>query len=367
MAKILFLTNALGGLYSFRRELIQELLGRGYEVSISAPHGDRAEYFCQIGCQVIETPFERRSINLLGDLRLFLSYWRLIRTESPDIVLTYTIKPNIYGGMACRLLQKPYIANITGLGSALDEKGILRQLSILLYRAALGKASCVFFQNQENRQLFLGQKVVQGRQRLIPGSGVNLEYFSVLDYPPEDTLNFLFIGRVMKLKGIEEYLEAAEFIASKYENTVFHVLGSCEEDYEQKLYRLQAQGVIQYHGRQKDVRPFHKLSHCTIHPTYYPEGMSNVVLESAACGRPVITTDRSGCREVVGDGVNGFLVPERDIESLIAAIERFIVLSHEDKKKMGLAGRAKVEREFDRNMVIEAYAQEIENCLRALR
>jgi galacturonosyltransferase len=201
---------------------------------------------------------------------------------------------------------------------------------------------------------------VAGRERLIPGSGVNLEYFAPLEYPPEEVLHFVFIGRIMQEKGVEQYLEAARYIRDKYKNTVFHVVGSCEEKYEDLLKDLMVQGIIRFHGRLDDVRPIYKMCHCTVHPTFYPEGLSNVLLESAACGRPVITTDRSGCREVVDAGGNGFLVKEKDSGSIIEAIGKFILLPYQEKKQMGLAGRAKVEKEFDRRIVVEAYLQEID-------
>ncbi len=359
MAKILILSNAIGGLYNFRRELICEMLDMGYEVYISTPVGDRAPYFIELGCHFIETNFNRRGLNLFQDLKLLRTYFRLIMEVAPAVVLTYTVKPNIYGGLACRWSNTPYLTNVTGLGSAVGKKGVLQKLLLLLYRAALKQASCVFFQNKANRQFFLQQGVVSGRERLIPGSGVNLNYFNLMAYPSEDVLHFLFIGRVMKEKGIEEYLEILNRIRVRYKNTVFHIVGPADEVYEPKLVKLHHQGVVCYHGRQEDVRPFLQMSHCTVHPTYYPEGMSNVLLESAACGRPVITTDRSGCREAVEDGVTGFLVPHQDVVALARAVEKFIRLPNEEKRRMGLAGRAKVEREFNRQVVIDAYMEEI--------
>src|SRR5699024_8742538 len=164
----------------------------------------------------------------------------------------------------------------------------------------------------------------------------------------------------MKEKGIDQYLDAAQYIKNKYPNTEFHVLGYCEEDYEDKLNKMQAEGMIQYHGMVDDVREFHKISHCTIHPTYYPEGMSNVLLESAASGRPIITTNRSGCREIVEDGVNGYVVEQENSQDLINKIEEFLNLSYEEKKEMSLSGRKKVEQEFDRQIVVDAYEEEIQ-------
>lgn len=221
-----------------------------------------------------------------------------------------------------------------------------------------------FFQNKENEEFIIKKKIISGNHRIIPGSGVNLDYYSLLDYPSDETINFLFIARVMKEKGIDQYLEAADYIKVKYPNTVFHILGFCEDAYEDKLKEMQAKDIIKYHGMQSDVRRFHKISHCTIHPTYYPEGMSNVLLESAASGRPVITTNRSGCREIVDNDVNGYIVLQQNSKDLIEKIDKFLSLDYKTKRQMGLAGRKKVVNEFDRKIVVYSYLEEIEKALR---
>ena len=292
-------------------------------------------------------------------MKLLSYYKKIIKDVNPDIVLSYTIKPNIYGGMACKSLKVPYISNITGLGTAVEKDGLMQKISIVLYKIAFKKISCVFFQNTENRQFFIDKKIAVDKHRLIPGSGVNLEHFKVLESPSEETTEFVFISRIMKEKGIDQYLEAAEHIRSKYPDTRFHICGFCEEAYEDKLKMLQDKGIVIYHGMLRDVREILKETHCTIHPTYYPEGMSNVLLESTACGRPIITTDRSGCREVVDDGVNGYVVEQKNGQDLIEKIEMFLELDYEAKKQMGLAGREKVEKEFDRKIVVEAYVEEM--------
>ena len=193
------------------------------------------------------------------------------------------------------------------------------------------------------------------------GSGVNLSRFVPIEYPSDKTVEFAFISRIMKEKGVDQYLEAAEYIRKKYPNTVFHVCGFCEQAYEERLKDLHDRGVIVYHGMVRDIKTVLKDIHCTIHPTYYPEGISNVLLESSACARPIITTNRSGCREVIDDGVNGFIVNQKDSKDLIEKTEKFLSLSWEERKNMGLAGRAKVEREFDRQIVVEKYCDELKN------
>jgi len=358
MKRVLILANNDIGLYKFRKELLQELVKK-YEVYISLPDGDFIFQLQQLGCQFIDTPIERRGSNPVTDLQLLINYRAMIKKVKPTVVLTYTIKPNIYGGFACRMAGVPYISNITGLGSAVEGGGMLQTLILILYRRALKRASCLFFQNKDNQEFFRKKNIVCDNQLLIPGSGVNLEYYQVLDYPADNKINFLFISRVMKEKGIEQYLDAAKFIRTKYPNTVFHVLGFCEEGYEEKLKVMQEQGIIKYHGMQNDIRDFHKMSHCTVHPSFYPEGISNVLLESAACGRPIITTNRSGCREVVDDAINGYIVNQRSSQDLIEKIEKFLSLDYEQKRQMGLAGRKKIESEFDRQIVVSAYLAKI--------
>lgn len=362
MKKVLILANNDVGLYKFRKELIQELVKK-YKVYISLPDGEFVQQLKQLGCIFIDTPISRRGTNPLTDFKLFIKYKKIIRGIKPDIVLTYTIKPNVYGGLACKLEGIPYLTNITGLGTAVENGGALQKITLTLYKLALSKANCIFFQNKENENFFVEKQIIQGKHKLIPGSGVNLDYYSLLDYPADDVINFIFIARVMKEKGIEQYLEAAEYIRDKYPNTIFHILGYCEETYENKLKKMQDRGYIQYHGMQNDIREFHKTSHCIIHPTYYPEGMSNVLLEAAACGRAIITTNRSGCREIVENEVNGYIIEQQNSPELIQKIERFLSLSYEEKKEMGNFGRRKVEREFDRQIVIQEYLNEIKYAI----
>lgn len=354
MAKILVLANHDLGLYKFRKELLNELVKEN-EVFISLPNGEFVPQLKEIGCKFIDTTISRRGTNPLTDLKLLMRYKQIIKQVKPDIVLTYTIKPNVYGGMACRLAKVPYIVNVTGLGTALENDGILQKITLFLYKIALKNAKCIFMQNKANEEFFMNKKVINGNSKLIPGSGVNIKEYSLLDYPADDTINFLFIARIMKEKGIDQYLDAAKYIRKKYPQTVFHVVGFCEQDYENKLKNMQDEDIIQYHGMQSDVRKFHEISHCTIHPTYYPEGMSNVLLESAACGRPIITTNRSGCKEIAEDHVNGYIVEQENTEDLIEKIEEFLALDYFGKKQMGILGRNKIEKEFDRNIVIDAY------------
>lgn len=358
--KVMILANFDGGLYKFRKELVQELV-KEHEVSICLPRGEYTDRLIEFGCQLIPcTLLDRRGKNPLQDLKLLSFYKQILKREQPDIVLTYTIKPNVYGGMACASLGIPYIVNITGLGSAVENGGLLQKITLSLYKLGLRKAKMVFFQNLENQQFMLKHGVVKGRYDLLPGSGVNLEQYKLLEYPKGDIVDFIFVARVMKEKGIDQYLDAAKYIRNKYPETRFHVCGFCEEDYKDTLKKLNDEGTIIYHGAVDNMIEIYRIAACTVHPTYYPEGLSNVLLESAASGRPIITTNRSGCREVIDEGVNGFLVKERDSKNLIEKLEKFLALSLKEREQMGIEGRRKVEREFDRRIVCEKYLLEME-------
>lgn len=359
--KILILANNDVGLYKFRKELIDALLEEN-EVIICLPYGEFVDELEAMGCKFISCDLlERHGTNPIKELELISYYKKIIRKTMPDIVFTYTIKPNIYGGIVCSRLNIPYVVNITGLGTAVENAGAMQTITVYLYKLGLRKAQKVFFQNTENRDFMLRKGVVNGAYDMLPGSGVNLQNYAVSEYPKGETIDFVFVSRIMKEKGIDQYLEAAKVIRERYPETRFHICGFCEQAYENRLKQMTDEGIIIYHGLVKDMAAVYAKMSCTIHPTYYPEGLSNVLLESAACGRPIITTDRSGCREVVDDGINGYVIREKDSQDLIDKIELFLKKKPEERKQMGLAGRRKVEKTFDRKIVIEKYLNEVKN------
>ncbi len=357
--KILILANNDVGLYKFRGELLEKLLAEKHEVFISLPEGSFVPKMVEMGCVFLDTPIERRGTDPLKDLSLMRNYRRLLKKIRPDIVLTYTIKPNVYGGMACQLEKVPYIANVTGLGSAVENGGILQTITTVLYKMGLRKAKKVFFQNEANLAFMKEKGIVKDHYALIPGSGVNLKKYTYTDLPKKETIDFVYVGRMMKEKGFELYLQAAQTIKERYPRTRFHLCGDDEDNYRELVKQLEEKGVVIYHGRVDDMSAIYRTVDCTVHPTYYPEGMSNVLLESLACGRPIITTDRPGCKEIVEDRVNGFVVKQKDPEDLIAKIDQFISLSPQERKQFGINGRKKVEKQFDRNIVIENYLEAI--------
>ena len=359
--RVLFLVNHDVVIYNFRLEIVERLLAEGYEVHISSPYGERIDDLVALGANFHEIEVERHGMNPIHEYKLLRTYKKLIKNVRPDIVLGFTIKPNIYGAIAARKAHIPFVANITGLGTAVENGGWKQKIFVLLYKYAFRNIQRVFFQNTENQQFFIDNKIALGKHKLLPGSGVNLERFPLRDYPDDSNgVKFAFISRIMKEKGIDQYLEAAKTIKKKYPNTEFHICGFCEAEYEGKLNEYNDNGTVIYHGMIRDVAEFLEDIHCVIHPTYYPEGISNVLLEASASGRPIITTNRSGCREVIDDGVNGYMIPQKNGEKLIEAIEKFMRLSNDERKAMGIAGRDKVEKEFNRQIVVKAYLKEID-------
>ena len=362
--RVLFLVNHDVVIYNFRLEVVERLLQDGHEVHISSPYGERIDDLIALGAKYHEIVIDRHGMNPVAEVNLLRDYQKLLKAVKPDIVLGFTIKPNIYGAIAARQAGIPFVANITGLGTAVENGGWKQKVFIKLYKYAFKDIQRVFFQNKENQLFFVDNGIAMGKYKLIPGSGVNLDRFPVREYPLEENgiVRFAFISRIMKEKGIDYYLAAAKAIRKKYPTAEFHVCGFCEAEYEGKLNEYNDNGTVIYHGMIRDVAEFLEDIHCVIHPTYYPEGISNVLLEASASGRPIITTDRSGCREVIDNGVNGYMIPCQNGKKLIEAVDKFMRLSNSERKQMGLAGRAKVQKEFDRQIVVQKYVDEVEKA-----
>lgn len=344
-------------LWQFRRELISEILKRG-DVIISTPFVGHEKDFEEMGCRMVETRLNRRSVNPFSDLRLIGFYFKLIRNEKPDFVITYSIKPNIYAGFVCRLLKVPYYTNVQGLGTMFQSK-LTASVITFMYRAGIKNALRVFFENKENAREFVRRKVVLPEAViLLNGAGVNLSVFEQHPYPSEDKgIRFLYLGRIMREKGMDEFFSAARAMKKRYGNKVrFDVVGFFEDEYKETVERLVDEGIIAFHGFQSDPRPWYIQSHCVVLPSYH-EGMSNVLLEGAATGRPLITSDIPGCREAVIDGVSGFLCRKMDTLSLEDCMNRFMFMSETERLEMGRQGRLKIEKDFDRKRIVEKLAE----------
>jgi glycosyltransferase involved in cell wall biosynthesis len=340
-------------IYNFRHEIIERLLQDGYKVGVVLPYGEKVELLKKEGCFFFETKVDRRGTSIWKDAKLFFTYYKLLRQEKPDIILTYTIKPNIYGSLAAGIQKIPCIVNITGLGSAVENEGIMKKISLSLYKLALRNVNYVFFQNQSNRNLFIKRHICVGKHDLLPGSGVNVKRQSLQKYP-EGKTKFVFVGRLMREKGIEEYLYAARVMKQNYPDTEFHICGFCEEAYLQKVKELQEKKIVTYHGMVQDMRDIYREMSCIVLPSYH-EGMSNVLLEAAATGRPGIASRIPGCEEIIEHGKTGYLFERKSREQLCETIEKFLCLSYEERANMGLAARRKMEKDFDRKIIVNKY------------
>ncbi len=370
---IALLTNNDDDVYCFRKELIEALIAEGYEILISCPDGPKFELMQGIPYIYDNPDIDRRGTNPVKDFKLMLHYRKLFKKYHPAVVLAYTAKPNVYASLAARQMCIPVINNLTGLGSVINETGLMKKFIMWLFKKAYTKSACMMFQNAANMQVAIEQGMVKGKYRLIPGSGVATDRFPLQPYPDGGDgkvgapVVFNYIGRVMYDKGVDDYIEAAKRIKKKYPKTEFNMLGFIEPTemhYEQDLKDLQDQGIIIYHGSLKDVKPYIARAHATIHPSTYGEGMSNVLLESASSGRFLITTNNPGCQETVEDNKTGYIYKGGSIDALVQAIERFLSLPNSQRKLAGELGRERMVKNFSRQIVIDNYLEAIKECLK---
>lgn len=372
---VALLTNNDDDVYCFRLELIQALLEAGYRMLISCPDGPKFEVMEEIGLRknqefvYDDPPIDRRGTSVVNDGKLMMHYRSLFKAHRPVVILTYTAKPNVYAGIVAHRLHIPVINNVTGLGSVINKSGLKKKFIMRLFKTAYRRSACIMFQNSTNMKLAKELGWVKGDCKLIPGSGVALDRYPVQDYPDGgdgvdgEPVVFNYIGRILHDKGVDDYIEAAKRIKEKYPKTEFNMLGfiePTESHYENELEELGKQGIVFYRGSQKDVKPWIKRAHAIIHPSTYGEGMSNVLLENASSGRPIITTDNPGCQETVNDGISGFIYRGGDIDALVEKIEAIVKdKPNGARKQMGLEGRKKVEQEFSREVVVTAYLEKI--------
>lgn len=372
---IALLTNNDDDIYCFRKELIEGLINEGHEMLISCPNGPKFDLMRDIPFRYDDPVIDRRGTNVIADAKLFLHYRKLFKNERPDVVLTYTAKPNVYASIAARSLNIPYINNVTGIGSVVNMTGLKKNFILWLFKLAYKGAACVMFQNSTNMKLAVDSGMVKGDYKLIPGSGVDLNRYPLQTYPDGgdgiegNTVVFNYIGRILHDKGVDDYIEAAKRIKKKYPNTEFNMIGfiePTENHYEKELADLQKQGIVYYRGSQKDVKPWVKRAHAIIHPSTYGEGMSNVLLENASSGRFLITTDNPGCKETVINGKSGYIYHGGNVDELIESITNFLNLDNDTRKSMGIEGRKHVESNFSREIVVDAYKEKIEKILKGI-
>jgi galacturonosyltransferase len=365
MADILILANDHGTLYNFRRELLARLIVEGHQVTISVPRNPGNHYFVTMGCKLDESPLSRSGLNPIKELQLWIHYVRLIKKLKPQVVLTFTAKPNVFGSLACQFCNVPYINNVTGLGSMLQEETLVKRVIEWLQKLAYRKSSHVFFQNLANRQYFLEKKIVGENSSVLPGSGVNLTKHSLEPYTPDGTIRFIVVSRLRQDKGYDELFEAIKEISGKGYPAEFHIVGGVEEKkYLPMIEEMLENFPVIYHGSktQEEVQKLIADSHCLIHPSWH-EGMANVILEAAATGRPCLASNIPGCSEAIENGKTGFLFEVKNQLNLANTIIRFIDLSLDQKVKMGESGRTKIEKSFDRKIVVNKYINKINKVL----
>ncbi len=357
--KILIATNHAYMLWQFRRELIEEIYKK-HEVILSLPFDDNQHErpFQEMGIRCIDTPIERRGVNPLTDLKLLKSYKKILEDEHPDLVITYSIKPNIYAGLICGTMGIPFCANVQGLGTAFQKVGLAQFVS-LLYKLSFKKVQTVFFENEGNAKEFQKRHIIPvSKQKILHGAGINLERYPYYSYPENDKVHFLYIGRIMKEKGIDELFAAARALYSIRQDFVLDIVGFYEDDYKGQIESLVREGIAIFHGFQENPVPFYAAADCIVLPSYH-EGMSNVLLEGAAVGRPLITSNIPGCKEAVDTGVSGILVEVKDVESLQVAMKSFMEKKHCERALMGEAGRKRMELLFDKKQVVKDTIQSL--------
>lgn len=361
--KILIITNHSYMLYQFRRELIEKLM-ETYEVVLSMPFVGHEDDFAAMGCKCVETDVDRRGINPITDFKLLQFYNKIITEEKPDKVITYSIKPNIYAGLICGHKKIPYYANVQGLGTAFQKKA-LSLLVGLMYKTAFRKVKAVFFENEGNAQEFINRKLIaEDKIIVLNGAGVNLEHYTYTPFASRQQsdecceaenrkMHFLYLGRIMKEKGIDELFTAMCRLHNEYgDKVVLDIVGFFEDDYKSAVEKMVGDGAAVFHGFQEETRPYYAMADCIVLPSYH-EGMSNVLLEASAMGRPVITSDIPGCREAVEDGKSGYLCEMKNADMLFEKMKMMADKSLEEIEEMGRCAREHMEKLFDKNRIVE--------------
>lgn len=369
--KIVISINTAWNIYNFRRGLVSALVERGHEVVALAPEDDYVDRLRALGCRFVRLPMDNNGTHPGRDLLLLARYASLLRAERPMAYLGYTVKPNVYGSMAAHMLGIPVINNIAGLGTAFIRQGLLTHVVRRLYRHALSRSHRVFFQNEDDRQLFIGGGLVAGnRTDRLPGSGMNLDHYApsqALDergaqhalHQPHGAFGFLLVSRMLRDKGVEEFVQAARLVRQRAPQARFLLLGAIDEANpnaipSSRIRTWEEEGVVRYLGRCDDVRPHLRDADCVVLPSYR-EGVPRSLLEAAAMERPIIATDTVGCRDVVEHGINGLLCRVKDSADLADRMMEMLRLPTQRRVQMGQAGRRKIAEEFDEGIVIRKY------------
>ena len=353
-------------MWNFRSILIKHFVDKGFRVTVTAPYDEiYFKKFEEIGCSTLEMSIEAKGINPVTDLLLILNYRRLFKRLRPDLSITYTIKPNIYASIAAESLGIKYLPITTGLGYTFLAEGVVPKIARMLYKYAFRKAEQVWFLNKDDIASFKEAKLVADEKIVqLYGEGVDTAHFSACPLPVDKPI-FLLVGRMLKDKGVVEYVEAARILKKKYPNVRFQLLGAVWLDNpaaiaEEEIRTWEREGIVEYLGRTSDVRTYIEKAMCVVLPSYR-EGVPCTLMEAASMARPLVATDVPGCHEVVVDGYNGYLCEVKNAEDLAAKMERVILMSQEERIAMGMNGRQLMIDKFDIKHVIAQYEMTFEN------
>jgi len=361
--KIAIISNLSWNLYNFRLSLMVAMRDAGYEVIAIAPYDNYSQKIIDAGFEFHDIEMNAQGINPLEDLKTTYQFYTLFKKISPDIICQYTIKPNIYGSLMARLLNIKMINNIAGLGTLFIKENLVTKIAKILYKISQSKADRVFFQNRDDLALFTAEGIVKAEKcDVLPGSGVDTNRFKPHYKEKSEKIRFLLIARMIWEKGIGEYVQAAREIKKTYPNVEFCLLGFLDVENPGAITKEEMdawvnEGVINYLGVSDRVDEVIQSADCVVLPSYYREGTPKTLLESGSAGKPIITTDNVGCRDVVDDGINGYICEPRSWEDLAAKIEKFLALTDEERLEMGKKSREKMVREFDEKIVIEKYLE----------
>lgn len=360
--KIALVANTAWSMFNFRYGLLSRLIYDGYQLTIIAPRDEFSDKLQKMGCAVVDLPMEAKGTNPLQELKLIYTLYRIYQQITPDFIIHYTIKPNVYGSFAAKIAGIPSLAITTGLGYTFVNDNFIARIARQLYKIAFRYPKEVWFLNEDDKQVFLQNRLVACEKAiLLHGEGVNLTHFAPqVNVPSDGKIRFLLIARMLWDKGIGEFVEAAKLVKATYPQATFQLLGACGVANPSVIGRTQiaeweAQGVVEYLGTTNDVRPLIANADCIVLPSFYREGVPRTLMEAAAMAKPLITTDNVGCRDVVLPGQSGFLCPIKNANALAACCEQFIALSATERSAMGQRGRTLMAQQFDESLVIEQY------------
>ena len=365
--RIAVVANTSWYLHNFRRNLMRALQQDGHHVIAVGGDGPFAQRLREQGFEHHAVPFSGAGTKPWRELATVLALRRVLRRERADLVLSYTPKGNLYAALAGRGLPLQQIMNVSGLGRAVTSPGLVSRVVDTLYRHTMARTAWVFFQNEDDRRIFVERGYMPETQTSrLPGSGVDLSAFSPAPLPSVElgACVFLMVARLLWDKGVGEYVEAARSLRTSWPRARFQLLGPLDASPRSGVPRAVldgwvAEGVVEYLGETDDTRPYLRAADCVVLPSFYGEGVPRSLLEAAATARPVITTDSVGCRDAVDAGVTGWLCVPRDSADLARQVELLLQMQPDDRLQMGLAGRKKMEREFDERLVIDEYRQRI--------